>query len=130
MNSKTPIGVIIPALLLWAIPLSTLISIQYITNAEFKTFTIAVLFPLLISLMSRNARFWVSRSSLSLSGIFTLLLISLLLTNKKNKEALNDPNSNKTRSGILYGSIIVFYLFGMGLTGVFVEPLYNPSNFS
>lgn len=130
MNSKTPIGVIIPALLLWALPLSLLVSIQYITSAEFKTFSIAVIYPLLISLMSRNARFWVSRSAVALSGIFTLLLISLLLTNDKNKEALKDPNSNKTRSGILYGGIVLFYLIGMGLTGVFVEPLYNPSNFS
>jgi hypothetical protein len=130
MNSKTPIGVILPGIFIWSLPLSLLVSIQYITNPEFKTITISVIFPLILSLMSRYARFWVARSAVALAGIFTILLILLLLRSQKNKDALSKPLENKQRSGIIYGSIIFTFLMSMVFTGVFIEPLYNPSNFS
>ena len=126
---KTSPKLLIPAIGLWSIPLALLASLQYVTNAQFKTITTLILFPLTIAFMSRHPRFWVSRSSLGFAGLFSVIVMTFLMTSKKNKDALKDPNSNKTRSALLYLLLVVSFLTGMALTGMFVEPLYNPKNF-
>ena len=129
MKLKTSPKLLLPAVGLWSIPLGLLASLQYITNAQFKTITTLILFPLTIAFMSRHARFWVSRSSLGFAGLFAVIVMTFLMTNQKNKDALKDPNSNKTRSALLYLLLVGSFLTGMALTGMFVEPLYNPKNF-
>ena len=132
MNSKTPLNVLTPAVLLWSLPFIFLVSIQYVKNAEVKTILMTVVYPLFISLISRNARFWVKRSALSIPALFTMLYILIMLAskNEKNKQAVVNPKDNKTRSGLLFGSIIFIFMVFMFLNGFYVENIYDPSNFS
>ena len=132
MNSKTSLNALIPAVLLWSLPFIFLVIIQYIKNAEAKSILMAVIYPLLISFISRNARFWVKRSALSIPALITLLYILLITSSKykKNQDAIVNPTDNKTRSGLVFASIIVIFMLIMFLNGVFVENIYDPSNFS
>jgi len=129
MKSKTPMSLILPAMGLWSIPLAFLVAMQYITNATAKTFSIAVIYPLIIALMSRNARFWVTKSAIGFAGVFTMILISILLISKKNKEALGHPQEHKERSALLYTAIVVCFVVGIAFTGVFIEELYRRDEF-
>ena len=132
MNSKTSLNALIPAVLLWSLPFIFLVIIQYIKNAEAKSILMAVIYPLLISFISRNARFWVKRSALSIPALITLLYILLITSSKykKNQDAIVKPTDNKTRSGLVFASIVVMFMLIMFLNGVFVENIYDPSNFS
>ena len=132
MNSKTPLDALTPAVLLWSLPFIFLVIIQYIKNAEAKSILMAVIYPLLISFISRNARFWVKRSALSIPALITLLYILLITSSKykKNQDAIVNPTVDKTRSGLVFASIIVMFMLIMFLNGVFVENIYDPSNFS
>lgn len=129
MKSKTPMNLILPAMGLWSIPLAFLVAMQYITNATAKTFSIAVIYPMIIALMSRNARFWVTKSAIGFAGVFTMILISLLLIDKKNKEALSKPTDHKERSAFLYTAVVACFVLGIAFTGIFVEELYRPDEF-
>lgn len=129
MNSKTPLNALIPATILWSLPLVFLTIVQYIRNAEVKAILMAVIYPLFISLVSRNARFWVKRSALAIPALFTMIYI-LVISNKKNKDAIVNPKNDKTRSGLIYTSIIIVFMIFMVLNGMFVENIYDPSNFS
>ena len=129
MKSKTPMSLILPAMGLWAIPLALLVSMQYITNATAKTFSISVIYPMIISLMSRNARFWVTKSAIGFAGVFTMILISLLIIDKKNKDALSKPTEHKQRSALLYTAVVACFVLGIAFTGIFIEELYRPEEF-
>jgi membrane protein CcdC involved in cytochrome C biogenesis len=129
MKSKTPMSLILPAMGLWSIPLAFLVAMQYITNATAKTFSITVIYPMIIALMSRNARFWVTKSAIGFAGVFTMILISLLLIDKKNKDALSKPVEHKERSALLYTAVVACFVLGIAFTGIFVEELYRPDEF-
>ena len=59
-----------------------------------------------------------------------IIFVSYLLTRSDNNvEALKDPDNNKNRSALLFSAIIFTFLLAMGLTGIFIEPLYNSANF-
>ena len=127
--TKTDLGQIMGALALWVPVMVLPVLLMYFKNVPFKIFTLTLVYPLMISILSRVGRFWVTRTAIAYASLATLLLSYVLTLSKNNLEALEDPEKDKTRSALLFSAIIFTFLLAMGLTGVIIEPLYNPANF-
>ena len=127
--TKTNMNMIIGALALWTPPMVLPVLLMYFNSVPFKIFTLTLFYPLMLSILSRVGRFWVTRTAVAYASLATLFVSYLLTRSDKNVEALKDPDNDKNRSALLFSAIIFTFLMAMGLTGVFIEPLYNSANF-
>ncbi len=127
--TKTDLGMIMGALALWAPAMVLPVLLMYFKNVPFKIFTLTLIYPLMLSILSRVGRFWVTRTAIAYASLATLLLSYLLTLNKNNVEAIENPEKDQTRSALLFSAIVFTFLMAMGLTGVIIEPLYSPANF-
>ena len=50
--------------------------------------------------------------------------------NKKNKEAIENPKSNRLRSALLYAALIGSFLLVLGMSTMFLVPLYDGKDFT
>ena len=130
--TKTSLGMIMGALALWMPTMVLPVLLMYFDNVPFKIFTLTLIYPVMLSILSRVGRFWVARTAVAYASLATLV-ISYLITRKSdnNIDALKDPNDskNRSRSALLFSVIIFTFLMTMGLTGAFIEPLYDVRNF-
>ena len=127
--TKTSLSMIMGALAMWTPPMILPVLLMYFNNVSFKIFILTLFYPLMLSILSRTGKFWVTRTAVAYASLATLFVSYLLTRNDKNVEALKDPDSAKNRSALLFSTVIFTFLLAMGLTGAFVEPLYSSINF-
>ena len=127
---ETPIPTIFGAAAIWAPIMILPVLMMYFDSAPFKLFTLSLIYPLILSIIARRGRFWVARSAIAYSGIAAITVSYLISLNKKNIEAIKDPNKDKTRSALLFTALIFTFLMSMGMTCYFIEPCYSKANFS
>jgi len=101
----------------------------YVESGAFKTIMF-LLYPVLMSLLSRTGWFWVRPEIVAYSSIMTFLYGMALNNIGTVSKSLSDPQSNKAVSATALTSITVVFLACMVLLSVYFKPMYNPENFN
>jgi len=112
------------AILIWMIPMIVPILFMYLDSVNFKMFMLAFIYPLMLSILSRSGRFWLKRSVILMSSITTFTATYFMMKYDKNREAIQKPTENKSRSALIFTAIMVAFALGIVLAGTF-ETLYN-----
>jgi hypothetical protein len=112
------------AILIWMIPMIVPILFMYLDSVDFKMFMLAFIYPLMLSILSRSGRFWLKRSVILMSSITTFTATYFMMKYDKNREAIQKPTENKSRSALIFTAIMVAFALGIVLAGTF-ETLYN-----
>tara|TARA_R110002072_G_scaffold245573_2_gene404841 strand:+ start:161 stop:592 length:432 start_codon:yes stop_codon:yes gene_type:complete len=118
------------AMFLWAIPLLVPVLTTYFSDAYFKVFLFTAVFPIIIGILSRTSRFWVNQTAILYAGLAAIITGFLIIMNKKNKEAIENPKSNRLRSALLYAALIGSFLLVLGMSTMFLVPLYDGKDFT
>jgi hypothetical protein len=131
-SQKTPTSLVIEAMITWGppmfVPFFSMFLNKYLT---FNVLNISVIYPIILSFASRNAKFWITRKSLLLMCISTLLVsFGLTRINKKSKEALKNPDAHLSLSIPLFLTIMAAFFISFFIVGMYIEPLFDLSNFS
>lgn len=117
--------------LLWTIFLSIPLMSMFFKSAEIKLLMLTLVSPVAISYLSRTGRFWVSKGVVAMAGIAAFIFGNILIqSSNKIKQAIADPETNKSTAAISLSFIMVVFLLIMVLSSYFIEPMYNPINFS
>ena len=125
---KTPVPIVLQSLATWVIPMVLPVLMLYFrSNVRFNIIMLTFVFPMVLTFVSRTARFWVSRGSVAFASLISIGVSYLLTLNKNAKEYLENPDEHKVWSAMLYSFIIFVFLFAMGIFGHY-DGLFNPKN--
>ena len=100
----------------------------YVESGEFKT-VMFLLYPIVMSMLSRTGWFWVRPEIVAYSSIIAFLYGMVLNRSGNVRKSLDDPQSNKATSATALTSITVVFLACMVLLSIYYKPMYNPDNF-
>lgn len=114
---------------LWAIAMIFPLLLWYINSGEFKTM-VFLIYPVIVSMLSRNGYFWISPEILAFSSILAFSYGTLIRINKKARDAMDNPRENKGLSAVTLTSIAIVFLSCIMLLGIYVIPMYRRSNFA
>ena len=114
---------------LWAIAMVFPLLLWYINSGDFKTM-VFLIYPVIVSLLSRNGYFWIVPEVLAFSSILAFVYGTLLRINKNARAAMDNPRENKGLSAVTLTSIAIVFLASLMLLGVYAIPMYRPSNFA
>jgi hypothetical protein len=101
----------------------------YVNSGEFKT-AMFLVYPMIISILSRTGWFWVRPEILAYSSIIAFLYGTALRRNDEVRKSMDNPQHNKTVSAISLTSITLLFLLCIVLLSLYFKPMYNPENFS
>jgi hypothetical protein len=110
---------------LWVVAMLMPLLTTYIKDAQFRMVIITLVYPNVLALLSRSGRFWISQSviiSASMAAFVTMMLIRL---SPGARDALNNPDKNKTLFGLLIAAIMVVFFLAMGLASAAMG-MYGP----
>jgi membrane-bound ClpP family serine protease len=117
--------------LLWTIFLSIPLMSIFFKSAELKLLILTLVNPVAISYLSRTGRFWVSKGVVAMAGIAAFIFGSILVrSSNKINQAIADPETNKSAAATSLSFVMLVFLLTMVLSSYFIEPMYNPVNFS
>ena len=126
---KTPFSTIFTGSISWTIAMLIPLILWYVESGEFKTIMF-LLYPIVMTLLSRTGWFWVRPEIVAYSSIIAFLYGMVLNRSESVRKSLDDPQSNKAVSATALTSITVVFLACMVLLSVYFKPMYNPENFS
>lgn len=126
---KTAPATIFTGAALWTLAMVIPLILWYVNSGEFKT-AMFLVYPMIISILSRTGWFWVRPEILAYSSIIAFLYGTLLRRNEEVRKSMDDPQSNKAVSAVSLTSITVVFLLGVVLMSMYFKPMYNPENFS
>ena len=129
MMIKTKPAVALKGVGLWAIAMVFPLLLWYINSGEFKTM-VFLIYPVIVSLLSRNGYFWIVPEILAFSSILAFVYGTLLRINKNTRAAMDNPRKNKGLSAVTLTSIAIVFLASVMLLGVYAIPMYRSSNFA
>jgi hypothetical protein len=114
---------------LWAIAMIVPFLLWYINSGKFKTM-VFLIYPVIVSILSRNGYFWISPEILAFSSILAFGYGTLIRINKDVRDAMDNPREKKALSAVTLTSIAVVFLGCVMLLGLYAIPMYRPSNFA
>ena len=126
---KTGIATILTGTSLWTLAMVIPLILWYVNSGEFKTIMFLV-YPLVISILSRTGWFWIRPEILAYSSIIAFLYGNLLRRNDEVRKSMDNPQSNKAVSAVSLTSITVVFLLCIMLLSMYFKPMYNPENFN
>lgn len=129
MMIRTKPAVALKGVGLWAIAMVFPLLLWYINSGEFKTM-VFLIYPVIVSLLSRNGYFWIVPEVLAFSSILAFVYGTLLRINKNARAAMDNPRENKGLSAVTLTSIAIVFLASLMLLGVYAIPMYRSSNFA
>lgn len=129
MMIRTKPAVALKGVGLWAIAMVFPLLLWYINSGDFKTM-VFLIYPVIVSLLSRNGYFWIVPEVLAFSSILAFVYGTLLRINKNARAAMDNPRENKGLSAVTLTSIAIVFLASLMLLGVYAIPMYRPSNFA
>lgn len=129
MTIKTKPVVALKGVGLWAIAMVFPLLLWYINSGEFRTM-VFLIYPVIISLLSRNGYFWIVPEILAFSSILAFAYGTLLRNNKNARVAMDNPKENKGLSAVTLTSIALIFLASVLLMGIYAIPMYRSSNFA
>ena len=103
---------------LWMVAMLTPLLMTYIKNGEFRILVLTLIYPNLISFLSRSGRFWVSHQVIAIASIVAFVTSLLLRFSSSARDALDNPDSNKILSGTLLAVIIAVFFITMGIVSM------------
>ena len=126
---KTALSTVFTGTALWTLAMAIPLIIWYVNSGEFKT-AMFLVYPMIISILSRTGWFWIRPEILAYSSIIAFLYGTLLRRNEEVRKSMDDPQSNKAVSAVSLTSITVVFLMCIVLLSIYFKPMYNPENFS
>ena len=126
---KTALSTIFTGTALWTLAMVIPLILWYVNSGEFKT-AMFLIYPMIISILSRTGWFWVRPEILAYSSIIAFLYGTILRRNENVRKSMDDPQSNKTVSAVSLTSITAVFLITVVLLSMYFKPMYNPENFS
>ena len=126
---KTALPTVFAGATMWVIAMLIPLILWYVNSGEFKT-VMFLLYPIVMSMLSRTGWFWVRPEIVAYSSIIAFLYGMVLNRSESVRKSLDDPQSNKAVSATALTSITVVFLACMVLLSVYFKPMYNPENFS
>lgn len=125
---KTPFSTVFTGAITWTIAMLIPLILWYVESGEFKT-VMFLLYPIVMSMLSRTGWFWVRPEIVAYSSIIAFLYGMVLNRSGNVRKSLDDPQSNKATSATALTSITVVFLACMVLLSIYYKPMYNPDNF-
>jgi hypothetical protein len=126
---KTALSTIFTGTALWTLAMVIPLIMWYVNSGEFKT-AMFLIYPMVISILSRTGWFWVRPEILAYSSIIAFLYGTLLRRNENVRKSMDEPQFNKTVSAVSLTSITAVFLLAVVLLSMYFKPMYNPENFS
>ena len=125
---KTALSTVFTGTALWTLAMVIPLIIWYVNSGEFKT-AMFLVYPMIISILSRTGWFWVRPEILAYSSIIAFLYGTLLRRNEEVRKSMDDPQYNKAVSAVSLTSITLIFLVCVALLSIYFKPMYNPENF-
>lgn len=126
---KTAPSTIFAGVALWTLAMLVPLILWYVNSGEFKT-AMFLVYPMVISILSRTGWFWVRPEILAYSSIIAFLYGTLLRRNEEVRKSMDNPQSNKAVSAVSLTSITIVFLVSVVLMSLYFKPMYNPENFN
>ena len=128
---KTAMNDIFIGSLMWSIYMCLPLMSLLFTNSELKLLILTLISPVAISYLARSGRFWVAKGVVASASVAAFIYGTILIRSSDNvRLSIQDPNNKQTTAAVSLSSIVLVFLLTMMLVSYFVEPMYNPSNFS
>lgn len=126
---KTAPSTIFAGVALWTLAMLVPLILWYVNSGEFKT-AMFLVYPMVISILSRTGWFWVRPEILAYSSIIAFLYGTLIRRNEEVRKSMDNPQSNKAVSAVSLTSITIVFLVSVVLMSLYFKPMYNPENFN
>tara|TARA_R110002074_G_scaffold145707_1_gene294803 strand:- start:682 stop:1089 length:408 start_codon:yes stop_codon:yes gene_type:complete len=109
---------------LWAIVMGLAIMMMYLPLIPFREVILTIIFPVLLTVLTRNKHFFVSLPVIAIAGIMTFIYSLLLKVNANVRKAQKDPLKEKTVSAASYTSTVICFFVSIIIVAKFV-PMYD-----
>ena len=109
---------------LWGIVMGLAIMMMYLPIIPYREVILTILFPVLLTVMTRNKYFYVSLPVIAIAGIMAFVYSLLLKLNANVRSAQKDPLKAKTVSSVTYASTAVVFFLSIIIVAKFV-PMYD-----
>ena len=119
----------VQGLLLWAVAMISPVLMMYIDNSTFRLLFLTLVFPTILSFLCRAGHFWVSHKVVLIASVVTFIVSLMIKMSQKADDAMSNPSSDKTLSGIIFGSIVTIFLVTMFASSQVVD-MYLPGEFA
>ena len=126
---KTALSTVLTGTALWTLAMVIPLILWYVNSGEFKT-AMFLVYPMIISILSRTGWFWVRPEILAYSSIIAFLYGTALRRNDEVRKSMDSPQYNKAVSAVSLTSITVVFLLCIVLLSIYFKPMYNPENFN
>ena len=126
---KTALSTVLTGTALWTLAMVIPLILWYVNSGEFKT-AMFLVYPMIISILSRTGWFWVRPEILAYSSIIAFIYGTLLRRNEEVRKSMDNPQYNKGVSAVSLTSITMVFLMCIVLLSIYFKPMYNPENFS
>jgi len=128
MSNTTSINDSLKGAGLWTGAMALPLLVWLIPNANTRLVLLTLVYPIVMSKLSRNGNFWVDSGIIAVASVITFLVAQLLKMWKPMKDAVEDPDSN-VWVAIIFFSLLLFAFGGSIFAARTFEPLYKSSNF-
>ena len=113
---------------LWTGAMALPLLVWLIPNANTRLILLTLVYPIVMSKLSRNGNFWVDSGIIAVASVITFLMAQLLKMWKPMKDAVEDPDSHYL-AAITFFSFLLFIFGGSIFAARVFEPLYKSANF-
>ena len=103
---------------LWILAMLMPLLTTYVTNGTFRLAVLTFVYPIMIAFLARSGRFWVSQTVIVLASAVALGMALLLRLSPQARDAIDNPDKNKSLSGIIIASIITVFFIVMGVASM------------
>ena len=115
---------------LWTGAMALPLLVWLIPNANTRLVLLTLVYPIVMSKLSRNGNFWVDSGIIAVASVITFLVSQLLKMWKPMKDAVEDPDSHSHIPVAIIFFILLLLTFGGSIFAARTfEPLYKSSNF-